>query len=261
MPPRARQREREEPEADRRRRSAGSSAPSAGSSRSRARTRSGAAPGTGRRRGARRRCRRASPTRRAAPLLLVPREHRDARQLADPARQDGVREEADAERREDRAERAAGGGGIACSITRCQAAARATTDRRLSAIASDDPLPVDEPEGVGDEVPLGPAPDERARSSPRTPGRSAPSRPQVAPRQPHAATALRERGERLVDLGEPLRRSRPTSSALAAIARAARPSCSRAAARPRAARRPRRRARPGRRGGTRRPASGSMTPR
>ena len=138
----------------------------------------------GRRRGARRPCRRASPTL-AAPLLRqAPREHGDARELADAAGQHGVREEADAERREDERKRGCGGG-IACSITGRHASARTSDREQVEPDRRDDPLPVDDRERVGDERPSPARATRAARPTPRAPGARARIAPSVAPQQPH----------------------------------------------------------------------------
>ena len=125
----------------------------------------------------------------AAPLSrLVASEHRDPRELPDAARQDGVREQADAECGEDRAE--ARPRRRHRLLDHPVPRARPREDgQEVEQDRHDHPIPGDEAEGVGDEVPVRPAPHEERdgrrerQENDREPG---PRRPQ----QVHAATAL-----------------------------------------------------------------------
>ena len=207
-------------------------------------------PGRGRRRGARRRCRRASPTGPSAAAACA--EHGDARELADPSRQHRVREQADRERGEDRERLRDAARGIAWRITVVQASARTTTERRLNPIATTthshstavNASPIARKLGPRHQRSANDAPHEDASASARAAGE----------RRRRAQPSSRRRG--LVDLDQPARDRVPRVPLLRELA-AGGAHRRRAAARRRAAPRPRRRARARRPAGTRRrsPAS------
>jgi hypothetical protein len=130
------------------------------------------------------------PRIRASLLLLMPREDRDARELANPPRQNCVREEAHAKGREDQAEGRPRRRHRLLDDAVPRGGAR--DDRQqIERDRRHDPLPVDEPECIGDEVPLRTTPDQEHNG--RREGRK--QEPEPAPRclqQLHAATARRD---------------------------------------------------------------------
>ena len=75
------------------------------------------------------------------PPWHAPAQHGGPSDLADAPRQDGIREQADAERREDERGTSGCGGSIDCSMHVSHEIERATTERRLRPIADRDPGP------------------------------------------------------------------------------------------------------------------------
>ena len=136
---------------------------------------------------------------------ILRRQNRDSRELADAAGQNGVREQADAERGEDGAER---------RLRRRQRlldhlvpGARPRDHRQeVERDRGDDPLPGDEPERVDDETPIRAVPDEErdhARERDEHERARGPTSLSAASTS-YAANAFGDSTSRLVDLGQSL---------------------------------------------------------
>ena len=202
----------------------------------------------GRRAGGRRRSPQRRPDARAAACRRTPGQHRHAGELADPARQDGVRQEADRERGE--VGRNAGIGRLhRLRDDARQAIARAMTERR-SARSPPRSIPLHRVEGVPDHVPVRPAPPEHADArAPRA------AMPTIRPRHRRSRDARVHARSLRRSPSKPSRDRVPRVS-LERDRRAPR-RAARAAARPRAAprrRRPAPRGRPAERAGRSRPS-------
>ena len=201
-----------------------------------------AAPGRGRRAGARRRCRRAGRSCRCR-AGKVAAQHRDARELPDPAGQDRVREQTDRRRPEKTRLKRGCGGSSAWSIVSRHASERSSTEPRLRHERESDPGPVDEIERVVDDVPVGAAPPEQDDDGGEEGDDERSPQPRAARDPSHAATARLDAAGRVVDAGRAGGRCRPRSSARSRAA-APRRRAPHGAARPRAGPRSPRRAPP-----------------
>ena len=201
------------------------------------------------------------PRLRASAAACAAVEHRDARELADPPGQHGVREQADARTPRTPAGNAAAAAASPGRSPSARRSARATTESRFSTIAATTHCQLTALNASATSPQSGPRHHEQRDRADQA-GQRGQERPQLerGSRRPHAATFDTSGGQSLVDLRRAAGRCRPRSSARLASSRAARPSAARRGSSASSSR-PRRRARAGRRAGRARRRLGVMTSR